>query len=166
MNIQSWPLDRIMQLPDHAFGRRWPVGLGFTLSGPGAKFDISEAALPDRMVVWGVNITAEGAGTATNHMKLAMAQKIPASEAELSASDLVFSGITSTDGGIGEFEATPAGGPMLDNLRMPVAAQGRRLIGQCKRHVGASVGGTITLIISSVPTEVPDWLGWDILKNR
>ncbi len=158
MDIRNWPLDRIMQLPDHCFGRRWPVGLGFTLATGAAEYDMAEGALPDRMVVWGVNITAEGSPTATNHIELAMGDRAPKTEAEVELLEKIFTGIKASDGDFGQFEATPAGGSMLTNLRMPVASQGRRLVGQCKRHVGASVAATIIIIISSIPNEVPDCL--------
>ncbi len=54
MDIRNWPLSQIMQLPDAAFGRRWPVGLAYAFAGAGAEFDISEAALPERFVIWEV----------------------------------------------------------------------------------------------------------------
>ncbi len=52
MDIRNWPLDRIMQLPDHCFGRRWPITLLTPVVQTVTYYDISEMALPEKCVIW------------------------------------------------------------------------------------------------------------------
>ncbi len=158
MHINDWPMDRIMQLPDSFFGRRWMVGLGFTLAGAGAVFDISEAALPDRCIVHEISLAAESVNNATIHIRLGLGDILATSDAEFAAHELLFGGITSRDGDRGEFEVSANAGQNIMRIREPITAQGRRLSGRAIRDLGTSVGGTVILVISSIPNEVPDCL--------
>lgn len=158
MDIRNWPIDQIMQLPDFCFGRRWAVGLGFTLAGAGAVYDISKLDLPDRIVIWGVAVVSEGSPTATNHLGLALGDIVSTSDAEFNALEQLFRGIQAADNETGQFESVTVNADALPRIREPVITNGRKLIGRVIRHTGASVGCTVNLIISSIPTEVPDCL--------
>ena len=52
MDIRNWPMNRIMQLPDCCFSRRWPVGVSWLGEAVSVGYDISEAGLPERCVIW------------------------------------------------------------------------------------------------------------------
>ncbi len=158
MDIRNWPMDKIMQLPDACFGRRWMVGLGFTLAGAGAVFDFSEAALPDRCIVHEISLAAESVNSATIHIRLALGDILATSDAEFAAHELLFGGINSRDDHMGEFEVSAGAGQSIIRIREPIAPQGRRLSGRAIRDIGTSVGGTVILVISSIPNEVPDCL--------
>ncbi|GAH72945.1 unnamed protein product, partial [marine sediment metagenome] len=56
MDVRNWPADRIMQLPDHCFGRRWLVSVIGARSEIGPAFDISEAGLPEWTVIWNLTL--------------------------------------------------------------------------------------------------------------
>ena len=144
-----------MQLPDAAFGRRWPVGLAYVFTGAEAEFDISEAALPERFVIWEVlsNVIGTFNGDCTH--TLALGSKLPTSDAQFNGLELLFGGIISKDGFRGAFTTISLAQQGFSRLRQPVISSGRRLVGRAIRDAGAPAGGTISIIISSLPTDVP-----------
>ncbi len=166
MDIRNWPMDMIMQLPDSAFGRRWPIGLGFTMTGDGAVFDISDISLPDRMIIWGLSFAQHGGSTATNHLSLALGDVLPTSDAEFNLLELLFSSVKASDGEIGQFEAVTVNNNVVPLIRQPVNTNARRLVGRSIRHVGASLGIAVVLIVSSIPNEVSSWLNLEYPKSR
>ncbi|GAJ03313.1 unnamed protein product, partial [marine sediment metagenome] len=65
MDVSKWSIDRIMQLPDWCFGKRWWVG---TYIGPAAdevNYFLIPESVPDVFVLWDVLIMATGQGVAT-----------------------------------------------------------------------------------------------------
>lgn len=158
MDIRNWPMDRIMQLPDEAFGRRWLVGVGFVLADADPVFDISEFALPDRFIIWEIVAVAVGTFSEVVHVGLSLGDIVPTSEAEFDAMEIIFGGIRTGEGDIGEIEVLPFAPTYIRGLKQMVPANGRRLVGKAIRGLGAPVGATVNLTISSIPTEIPDWL--------
>jgi len=158
MDIRNWPMDKIMSLPDWCFGRRWPIGLQAALPGPPPEFDIAELALPETTVIWEVLVNNLTTIASSIVFTLALGDQLPATNAAFNECELVFPGIESTTGVRGAVEITERGGCSLVRLRMPVAAAGRRFVGRFVRNVAASTGGTAIIVVSSIPTEVPDWL--------
>lgn len=158
MRIDDWPLDRIMQLPDCAFGRRWPVSVAWPLANPGILYDISEEALPEWCVVWELLLVTMSHGTnGLISINLALGDVLPTTDAEFDANEAFLRGLGwwtalryNIVAGIGQE-------PALRRLRHFVHSMGRRVIGRC----GSGATGSdafLTLVVSSVPKEVPDWL--------
>ncbi len=158
MDIRSWPIDRIMQLPDCCFGRRWPVGVYATGFTANTYYDISEAGLGDRCVFWNLAIHGGGASTTVGNIAISLGDVLPATDAEFDALEPLFSDIGRRGadrraidiGGFGMFNHWP--------MRYPVMAQGRRLVGRIE-ITGADVAPTQAILtVASFPTEVPEWL--------
>ncbi len=166
MHINDWPMDKIMQLPDEAFGRRWLVGVSFTLSDANPVFDISEFSLPDVFVLWEVVTVAVGTFSESVHIGLSLGDVVPTSEIEFDALEIILGGIAARDAEKGEIEVLPFCPTNFRSIRQPVTANGRRLVGKAIRDLGAPVGATANLTISSIPNEVPSWLCSEHRKNR
>lgn len=158
MNIRNWPFDRIMQLPDWCFGRRWPIGLQAVLTDDAPVFDISEAALPETTVIWELAIQNLSILASALIVTLSIGDQLPASDAAFNVCELVFPGIESTTGVRGAVDVMDRGALCSRRLRIPVATAGRRLVGRFLRDTGSAVGGQAIIVVSSIPTEVPDWL--------
>lgn len=158
MNIANWPVNKIMELPDHCFGRREVLQLAVDLAGAGAVYAINPAGLPDKMVIWEVIAAARAATTVTIHAGLALGDQLPASDAEYNLLELVFPNVISSDADRGEFEVSSDNSFNLMMVRFPVVVSGRRLIAKFVRHQGIATEGVITVVYSSFPSEVPEWL--------
>ncbi len=158
MNISNWPIDKIMGLPDHCFGRREILQLAVDLADANPVYSISPAGLPDRMVIWEVNAAARAVVASTIHAGLALGDVLPASDAEYDALELVFPNVISSDGDRGEFEVCVNSAFIITMVRFPVVVSGRRLIGKFTRHQGNSTEGVIDVVYSALPSEVPGWL--------
>lgn len=158
MDVRNWPLDRIMQLPDCAFGRRWPIGLQAVLSDAAAVFDIAEAALPERCVIWQLYMSCSGLlGTTSADFTLALGDVLPATVAEFNALELVFSGVESVTSR-GGTEAVSGAPINLPTIRMPLVTAGCRFVGRFIRVIGSATAAHVIIIVSSIPREVPDCL--------
>ena len=158
MDIRNWPMDKIMQLPDHCFGRREMLQLAVDLTGAGSVYSLNPAGLPDKMVIWEVNAAVRAVLASTIHIGLALGEQLPASDAEYNALELVFPNVISSDEDRGEFELCVNSAFSITRIRFPVIAQGRRLIAKFTRHQGNATEGVIAVVFSSIPNEVPSWL--------
>ena len=158
MDIRDWPINRIMQLPDCCFGRRWPVGMSKLLVQAGAFFDITKAPLPDRFCVWGVNAIGKYTSGSDVQITLAMGDELPATDALFNDMPLLFPEIESLNGTRGAFDTCYISQRMIENIKVPVMGTGRRIVARFLRETASSLGVSCSVIISSIPNEVPDWL--------
>lgn len=158
MDIRNWPIDRIMQLPDCCFGRRWPVGVYATAVEIGTYYDISEAGLGDRCVVWQVSyISASSFGGAAIYA-LSLGDVLPVNDAQFDALDPIFSDVGRRIPARRGVDVGETGQIITLPLRYPVQAQGRRLVGRFEIISAPTTYAQMILVISSFPTEVPEWL--------
>lgn len=158
MDISGWPINKIMQLPEHVFGRRWPVSVAFVLAGAAAKFDMADSKLPDGFVIWGITIIHRWASSSNMEVTLATGEQLPAADVAFNQLPLLFPEIKSANGKLGSIESIYQASNVINRLKVPVVNNGTRLIGRFIRTVGSSVGGQVILTVSSIPNEVPDWL--------
>ncbi|GAH58066.1 unnamed protein product, partial [marine sediment metagenome] len=93
MDIRNWPMDRIMQLPDECFGRRFLVSCSLAYADAGSTFDISEIALPEACVLWSLNVAWYNEDTATHYIRLALGDQLPATVAMMDALEPLISGL-------------------------------------------------------------------------
>lgn len=158
MDIGNWPINKIMQLPDWCFGRRWFIGLRVSAGGTAAAYAISEERMPERCVVWGMLAsTIPGTAGTTLRFTLRLSEVVPVA-ATLLTMPRVFPGLCRPQS-MYEFWKPPIG-TLWVNIERHVIEQP----GKCMVAAVAMVGGTgtwegqIAIQISSVPREVPDWL--------
>lgn len=158
MDVKNWSVDKIMQLPDWCFGRRWWVGTYIgTAAGAVTYFQIEEQ-LPERFIVWMMMVsgTDRTAGTGID-LTLRMSAQVPDAESIL-RHRRIFPGIA-----LGtmmyEFFLDDKPGTLIGGMRNVVEARGERVGGAFKiRNETATCENMIALLISSFPREVPEWL--------
>lgn len=158
MDVSRWGLGRIMQLPDHCFGRRWPVGVYASTGGTGTYYDISEAGLGDRCVVWQASYWTGGEATARLLVSLSLGDVLPVTDAEFDALEPVFSDLGRIRLARRGIDLAGVGVFVSFLMRLPVMAQGRRLVGRFEVLASALAPPAAVLTVSSIPREVPDCL--------
>lgn len=158
MDIRNWPMSRVMQLPDWCFGRRWPVGVRAAIPGAGAVFDMSDVQLPDRFVIWEVVAIQRYAAGSSVEVTLATGLQVPANDAAFDELPLLFPQINSVTGRLGALDLVYLTSSIYVKVKVPIVGQGSHIVGRFIRTVGTGIGIQVSVIISSIPREVPDWL--------
>lgn len=158
MDVRNWAMDQIMQLPDNCFGQRWVIGLTSNVPNANAIFDICEAGLPEVCVIWEVCYTCFGSIGMTLDIGLALGDQPPATEAAYALLPSLMPEVVSRTSGRGHQEILTNVEISIRRPRLVVASGGRRIVGRFIRVLGNAVGGQVALVVSSIPTEVPDCL--------
>jgi len=158
MRIDNWPMDKIMQLPDCCFGRRYCVSCTLVGVNDTTQWDISEIGLPEKFVIWDVNIFYSTSNDNDSMFRLAYGDQLPTTVAEMDRLKPVIHGL----GVEGHEPRHVYIGYQRDtgnlNLRLPVASTGRRLVLEAHTVAEKVMAITVAIIVSSMPKEVPDWL--------
>lgn len=158
MNVQNWGIGRIMELPDWCFGRRFVVGCTLNQGPATDTWDISEVALPEMCVVWELHILATGTFNEWLYLGIALGDQLPTNLAMFDALDPLFMGLGEQGREPRRIRVDIQRTKHLDRLRMPVAANGRRLVIEGRTEEQVSAGVQVEIVVSGVPKEVPDWL--------
>lgn len=158
MDIRNWPLGRIMQLPDHCFGRRWAVSVAQANEASQTNYDISEVALPDVGVMWEVGIYGFGAIGQLCTIRLAIGDQLPAAAAEMDRLEPLIMGLGFQGADPRRIRLQWATPMVAVDLRMPIQAQGRRLVMEVVTDAGQVMDVICVIVVSGVPTEVPNCL--------
>lgn len=158
MDIRNWPIDKIMQLPDHCFGRRWPIGLLGSPYLDNPVFDISEASLPDTTVIWKLSMWTSSLTAKPLFVEIRLGDHLPTTDAEFWAMEPVFSGVRDANNLPSSFEFNRNMLIFTGDMKMAVKAQGRRLVVRFVADDPLAINIFVNIVVSSVPTEVPDWL--------
>ena len=157
MDIRGWSCDKTMQLPDSCFGRRFSQIFRLTGIGSTPGYRIHHLALPDVCVLWELwawdnwhydYILEQWADSV--RFRLALGDKLPASAAEFAALEKIPLGAYGVDGYLGS--------PLhLTRLRLPIIAQGRRVVIATTADPAHIPLFNLALVFSGMPSEVPDW---------
>jgi len=158
MNIDNWPLDRIMRLPDWCFGRRFPVSVRVNSYSGAFDVDISEIGLPEKCVVWEFISEPYYVDHHNGYARVALGDQLVADEAAFMRLEPLINGYGNQGQGPRQIEYSQYTGPLHISMRMPVAAAGRRLTAMAVAPVEKSYRCRFTIVVSSMPKEVPDWL--------
>ena len=158
MDISKWPIDKIMQLPDHCFGRKFVVSCAIRVVPEATVWDISEIALPNVFVLWQLQIYPYGFTTADSRLRIALGDKLPTSETTMNGyipliSDLGMGGTKPRR--IYLFQRT---GTFILFMRMPISAQGKRLVIEGHAEADANANVSVQIVVSAIPKEIPEWL--------
>ena len=158
MNISQWPMSRIMQLPDECFGQRWLIFLEYMSAGPFHHFLMSEVALPDRCVVWGFGYDFMNSAPTSSNIRLALGDSLPNTAEEMDILDPLIQGL----GFLGPEPRAIILHTFQSNMWWPmrklILPQGRRLVMEFDAPLIGDHRMRLAIEVSSVPTEVPDWL--------
>ncbi|GAH71756.1 unnamed protein product [marine sediment metagenome] len=158
MDVRNWSMDQILMLPDHCFGRRWPVGVYADGVVANKYYDISEAGLGDRCVVWQAIFYTTGADTTGLRISLSLGDQMPADDAEFDALEPLFSDLGRLFEGRRFIDQGGGGQVISIPMRVPIQAQGRRLVGRFQIVWGSVMPPSAVIVVSSIPREVPDCL--------
>lgn len=158
MDIRGWSADRIMQLPDWCFGRRWWIGRWIGNASAAVTYFLFDDKLPERFVLWDVMLSTNVSPTCTRtDLSIRVVPILP------------------TAGTLRDYRPLVRGmdyANVFYELKMP--AVGLTHLGPMRRlceGAGMFLGGAIKkvgqeentedmvgVLIASVPREVPDWL--------
>ncbi|MBA7674184.1 hypothetical protein ES703_82391 [subsurface metagenome] len=158
MNIRNWPMDRIMQLPDCCFGRRWPMSLYVAGVSDTPGYDITELALPEMAVFWSLVWWVAYSDGVVSYMRLALGDSLPTAAAQMTALEPLFPGMGVTGAEPRNILIGSASRGARLTMRMPVRAAGRRPVLEVVSGEAKSCVLHVILEVSSAPTEVPDCL--------
>lgn len=158
MDVRKWPINRIMQLPDCCFGTRFGVFCRVRSADATPTWDISEISLPDQCVIWEVGGWMSRLEYTFDTFRLALGDHLPTTLPEMNEMEPLLHGLGAEGAEPRVLDAPYEGAFVIPNLKLLVAAQGRKLIVE-----GTSIAGQFGLIqvyivVSSIPKEVPDWL--------
>ena len=157
MDISNWPMEKIMQLPDSAFGTRFSIIMSASVIGPVTTVFTLSIALPDRCILHelsiGSTVQSSGLSSVLTDCSLSLGGSLPASVTEFDLLEPLLTGIEEK-----LFGSKIMRPPLhLTRLHLPVLAQGRKVV--LRVHVippfvsQLSVG----LVFSSIPNEIPDF---------
>lgn len=158
VNIQRWPVEKKLQLPDWCFGRRYLVTCTVKAKQGAHGWDISEVAMPEACVVWEYCARYDGDPDTTGYFWLALGDQLPVTQAIFRALDPMFMGLGVQGPDPRMIRMSGTSGVHYDRLRIPVATMGRRLVLMVE---GQETGfGTVEvgLVVSGMPKEVPEWV--------
>lgn len=158
MDISKWPLDRIMQLPDWCFGRRWWVGKYVGTQADDPNLFIIEESVPDIFILWDVLIASAGhtGGTHTN-VTFRLCAEVPTT-ANIKTFRRLMRNMSSREQ-MYDIHLPPVSTTHLGPMRTLINA-GNDKIGGAFKIVAetADCENTVACLISGIPKDVPDFL--------
>lgn len=158
MDISKWPMDQIMQLPDHCFGRRVVYTAGFRSENAGTVYDMCRLAFPERVVIWSIQYKVVSPGLdGWMYIGTALSDVLPTTTAEFDALEplLPYFGILDGLRWIVPFWVSE--NYVLDSLRNVCESKGRKLIVRAETYPTV-LSLVVSVTASSIPREVPDCL--------
>ena len=158
MNIDNWPMDRIMRLPDWCFGRRWWIRDYMGGTAGGIEFRLGDEQLPDKFVVWGV-LTACRAPNCLEAIRLTvrLSDHAPSGVADVNSMERLLKGI-SIPTITYELYVNQNGVYWIGGQRQIIESAGRKLAYTSNGDQAITYEMTVGVLISALPKEVPDWL--------
>ena len=156
MNISDWPMQKIMSLPDHMFGRRFLISCQMIITGVHPLWDISEIAFPETAVIWEMRFGSCAEETIEVLMKFALGDQLPTTIAQFDRLEPIFNGLGVAGPGPRNNHILGTNNIEMRRLKMGVRTSGRRLVLQVL-NLGATQAFThVMLTVSGLPREIPD----------
>ncbi len=166
MDVSRWPLDKIMQLPDWCFGRRWWIGEYVGTTAGELVYITVHDRLPDFFVLWSMLVQGTDWTTGTG---INLTVKLADRAADIDSfwkADRLFHQIASEQY-VYEFFLTVKGPFYLPYIRSVHESKNNRICIALKlRAETVPCENQIALLISSVPREVPDWVVSGLAGSR
>jgi len=161
MNISQWPLGKIMQLPDHCFGRRYLISCSLSVKEVVIHWDISELAFPEVCVVWELVLQGTSSTPTLDIFRLALGDQLPTTVAMMDGLEPVFNGLGLTGPGPRGIWVPTANGVAFTKLRMPLRTAGRRLVLELGPGQVERVSVICGLVVSAIPKDIPSCFNLD-----
>ena len=158
MDVSRWPLEKIMELPDWCFGKKWWVGVSIgTALAESVPFIIDES-VPDVFVLWDILLmSAAATGQTRTDMTIRLCREAPTTANVLTFRKLLKGLAKNLD--YYEIQLPADVAVHIGPMRNLVEARNDRIGGIFKR-IGATETQQAELgfLISGIPREVPDWV--------
>lgn len=154
-----------MQLPDCCFGQKFVVSCDLNAPDGTSVWDISEVGLPDVCVIWEVNIFWYYAKLRGDFIRIALGDQLPTTVLMMEQLEPLINGYGRQGAGPRAIHGYVYVGQEQINMRKVVNAQGRRLVIQGTATVGGDMHVRVWTVVSSIPTEVPDWMVSEGVKS-
>jgi len=157
MDISQWSLDKIMQLPDYCFGRRFPIMAVVHTGGIGIGWDISEIGFPEICVIWELHFSGRKPEGSTVLHRIALGDQLPTATAMMDGLEPLFPGFGAQ--GISPRVFLTKGEDILElrRLKMVVRTSGRRLVLEAENTGAAASESRVIVVVSSIPKDIPSW---------
>lgn len=158
IDITSWGAGKIAQLPDHAFGQKWPVITQHRVAADSKTIWMAKQSIPDKIMLWGIIATGYRASNELNGYKFAMGDQEPADETAFNLGQRIFKGDLDSDTQEGLISTSSTTETEI-KLRVILEPGGRRFMQLCSNGHATTVSRiTIQYLISSIPRSIPEWL--------
>lgn len=158
MDISNWPDYKIMMLPDWCFGRRWWVGSYAGNTNGQVYYWCAEESLPDKFVVWGIMLTfKEPAATEAMRATIRLARDTADITANAVKLERILKGASSHKITY-EFYVPQNGLVWINEIRTIHESKDRKIAFATNGDQTIAYEGTVGVLISGVPREVPDWV--------
>jgi len=158
MDISSWPLSKVMQLPDFVFGAQQCISQYIGTAAAVESYFRMGQELPPWFVVWSILVEAEKHTAATwvnMSLRLGDAETAPANWKELDR-------LIRDKGSVGQtydWHLPAVGLKHITGLRELVDGKGRHITGLIKMaNETGTVESMVSVFITPIPREAPDWL--------
>ncbi len=158
MNINDWPDNKKMCLPDWAFGQRYPVNVADYTTESGIRYAISQQPMPDKCCIWQIVLDWNRVAGSLCSISLKLGDQLPANAAEYNALRDLFDGLGDQAVGfkqcyMGQYESQRKW-----DMKKLIYPQGNRLVMRIN-YVATAAGQTqAVVVVSTLPTEAPDWI--------
>jgi len=158
MNVADLTDAQIMQLPDFCFGERYVCATYFETAAAGYHADISPIVLPDKCVLWEIDIWMGQISHMLTYIRLSLAYLLPANEAAFILEPALIEDLGN--------DAVPVRGIYLSttehdwsmSMKQLLETGGRRLLTMINLPTDAQCTVSISAVFSAIPTRVPDWM--------
>lgn len=158
IDITSWGVGKIAQLPDHAFGQKWQVITQHRIAVETTVVWMAKQSIPDKIMLWGITASGFRGPNIQNGYKFAMADQEPADETAFNLGQRIFKGDLDSDTVEGLI-STSTSVEMEIKTRIILEPGGRRFTQYVRNgHATTESNITIQYLISSIPRSIPEWL--------
>ena len=158
MNISSWPLGKIMQLPEHCFGRKFIVSMtAYSVLGAPA-WDIAEIALPEKCVIWGLSTMVNPQEYQIETFRLALGHTLPATVAAMNELEPIINGLGMQGAGPRSMYQSRYIAYNIQHMKQVIESGGRKAILELTALTETDARMTVAMVVSSIPREAPEWL--------
>lgn len=158
MDIRNWPMDRIMQLPDEAFGRRFSIVISGQVANFTIEYFLSDISLPDRCVLFesflDSTIFATGFSSGVMQATISLSHNLVDNDPDFLLLENLLTGVNEIVT-LFRIVRPPC---HMGRLKLPVLAQGRKVAVRVINPSVAQIEFTLCLVFASIPREIPDWM--------
>ena len=157
MDISDWPIEKIMQLPADCFGTRFYVGTFIEIGPAQTRHVFCDPPLPNIAVLHEFQIVVVGEDLTRTHIKIALANKLPKTEAQMSALEPLIPGLGELGPEPRFIQAERDFNISVRNLKQPVMANGRRVVIEVRKTIVQPNSYFFNFVFSALPTSIPDF---------